>query len=92
MSKWRRKRSRNRIALRPDSDGLLDDVVVENVSMFRMERMDDGIWWLCCYLADSDERIAWSIHSRSGRAIVDAYTSEYPQLGPDAYEAGSLVE
>lgn len=39
------------IALRHDDLGL-DDVVVKNVRMFRMERMDDDRVWLCCYLTD----------------------------------------
>lgn len=39
------------IALRHDSLGL-DDVVVKDVEMFRMERMDTDYVWLCCYLTD----------------------------------------
>ncbi len=42
------------IALREDDLGL-DDVVVKDVSMFRMERMDDDYVWLACYLADGQE-------------------------------------
>lgn len=32
-----------------DEDGKLDDVVINDVSMFRMERMDDGLFWIRCY-------------------------------------------
>ena len=32
-----------------DANGDLDDIVVNDVSMFRMERMDDGAFWLRCY-------------------------------------------
>jgi hypothetical protein len=39
------------IALRYDDLGL-DDVVVKDVKMFRMERMDDAYVWMCCYLND----------------------------------------
>lgn len=42
------------IALRHDDLGL-DDVVVKDVSMFRMERMDDDHVWLCCYLTDGQQ-------------------------------------
>ena len=58
-----------RIALRTVEDGggagkgcpsectPLDDVVVNDVSMFRAEQMDDNDWWFCCYLNGGDERI-----------------------------------
>lgn len=42
------------IALRHDDMGL-DDVVVKDVAMFRMERMDDDYVWLACYLVDGQE-------------------------------------
>lgn len=42
------------IALRDDDMGL-DDVVVKDVAMFRMERMDDDCVWLACYLTDGQE-------------------------------------
>jgi hypothetical protein len=42
------------IALRYDDLGL-DDVVVKDVEMFRMERMDDNYVWIACYLADGQE-------------------------------------
>lgn len=29
--------------------GDLDDIVLNDVSMFRMERMDDGLFWIRCY-------------------------------------------
>lgn len=32
-----------------DKDGDLDDIVIENVSMFRMERMNDNCFWIRCY-------------------------------------------
>lgn len=42
----------------------LDDVVVKDVSMFRIEDMGDWTW-MCCYLNGTDDRIAFSI--RPGR-------------------------
>jgi hypothetical protein len=32
-----------------DERGDLDDIVVTDVSMFRMERMDSGQFWIRCY-------------------------------------------
>lgn len=60
-----------RIALRPDERGDLDDVVVTDVSMFRMENMD-GRWWLCCYLAGSDERICWWTTRKTGMVTTES--------------------
>jgi hypothetical protein len=45
---------RYQIALREDSLGL-DDIVVKDVAMFRMERMDEDHVWLACYLTDGQE-------------------------------------
>jgi hypothetical protein len=45
-----------RIALRHDDLGL-DDVVVKDVSMFRMERMDDDHVWLACYLTGGEDLV-----------------------------------
>ena len=42
------------IALREDDLGL-DDVVVRDVAMFRMERMDTDYVWLACYLTNGQE-------------------------------------
>ena len=42
------------IALREDDLGL-DDVVVKDVAMFRMERMDNDYVWLACYLTDGQD-------------------------------------
>lgn len=47
-------RSDYQIALRHDDLGL-DDIVVKDVAMFRMERMDDDYVWLACYLEDGQE-------------------------------------
>jgi len=42
------------IALRYDDMGL-DDIVVNDVAMFRMERMDNDQVWLACYLTNGQE-------------------------------------
>lgn len=76
-----------RIALRTDPAGAdplahgtpLDDIVVNDVEMFRAEDMGDS-WWVCCYLADA-ERICWTVAS-DGRWTV----TEYPATDEVAYE------
>lgn len=49
-----RRRRDYQIALRDDLIGL-DDIVVKDVAMFRMERMDEDYVWLACYLTDGQE-------------------------------------
>jgi hypothetical protein len=66
------------IALRPDDpaadptdpETLLDDIVVNDVTMFRAEDMGDW-WWMCCFLKD-DERLTFCVSKRGGRVIVRA--------------------
>ena len=48
------KKREYQIALRNDGFGL-DDVVVKDVAMFRMERMDKENVWVACYLTDGQE-------------------------------------
>lgn len=80
-----------RIALRPDDgDGdpfktstLMDDIVVKDVSMFRAEQMGDGEWFACCYLAGSDDRIAWWISAKCRPRRIEWVTTEFPDV---AYE------
>lgn len=49
--------------VRPDDRGKPDDIVVDDVSCFRLERMDKGRWWLACYRGD--QRICFSLSSKS---------------------------
>ena len=78
-----------RIALRPDDWGL-DDVVVKDVSMFRMERMDIDNFWLCCYFPDDErERITFGLHIKDG--MLHAYVSEMPRGPAFPYEPGSMT-
>lgn len=46
-----------------DDKGDLDDIVINNVSMFRMERMDDGNFWLRCY-CDGKPDVIFSLNSK----------------------------
>lgn len=78
-----------RIALRPDHDGYLDDVVVNDVECFRMEDMGDH-WWLCCYLAGSEERIVFNVgHQGHSKARIVASIGELPLLPGLVYEEGA---
>jgi hypothetical protein len=52
-----------RCIIRPDDAGLVDDVVIENVTMFRLERMDKNAWWMACYFGD-DRICLWAHYSR----------------------------
>lgn len=38
---------------RLDDDGRLDDIVVNNVSLFRMERMNVNQWWIGLYSVEA---------------------------------------
>lgn len=42
-----------------DNRGGLDDIVVNHVTMFRMERMDDGCFWIRCYCDGKPDVIFW---------------------------------
>lgn len=75
-----------RIALRPDDNGDLDDVVVKDVEMFRAEIMDNRSLWMCCYL-EGHERVNFWVRV-TGRGTLEFYVTEQPHDVP--YEAGSL--
>ena len=75
-----------RIALRPDDDGELDDVVVKDVEMFRAERMDNRSLWMCCYLT-GHERVNFWVRVK-GRGTLEFCVTEQPSDVP--YEEGSL--
>lgn len=72
------------IALRPDGDGLLDDVVVNRVGMFRAERMDDKTLWLACYLDNGEDVVFFVSSSRSGLRFT---CTEAPSMDAVRYES-----
>jgi hypothetical protein len=74
-----------RIALRPASNGTLDDVVVNDVSMFRAEMMDKDALWMCCYLSEH-ERVNFWVRARGGTLTFTV--TESP--GDVTYEPGSI--
>jgi hypothetical protein len=82
----------HRIAIRPDEDGV-DDVVVSNVSMFRMERMDSGSFWLCCYFPDDPtghNRLVFWLNTKRGAFINASVTEQPPNCDAFPYEPGSI--
>lgn len=71
------------IALRGNDMGL-DDIVVKDVAMFRMERMSEDYVWLACYLTDGQEIVFDLSTPRKG---VVVYTVREP-LPDVVYEPG----
>lgn len=80
-----------RIALHPDDEGALDDVVVRDVSMFRAEMMDNTTLWMCCYLAGTDERVTFWVRAtrRKGKRLALEFhvTEQPPEVDGITYEA-----
>jgi hypothetical protein len=56
-----------------DESGELDDVVLNDVSMFRLERMDSGNIWIKCY-RDGKPDVVFRL--RSARKILGSYEYE----------------
>lgn len=71
-----------RIAVRPHSQrpDQADDVVVNDVGMFRLEQMDRRTWWACCYLRGEDDgnRIAFDIRYVNKEREVVVTVTEWP--------------
>ncbi len=40
-------------------DAGVDDVAINGVDMFRMERMRDGCFWICLYRAGKPDQVFW---------------------------------
>lgn len=79
-----------RLALRPGRQGELDDVVVQDVSIFRAEQMNDTTWWMACYLNGTEyDQISFGIKVVDGKLEVTVL--EYPDADV-SYEAGSIVK
>jgi hypothetical protein len=56
---------------------LMDDVVVERPSMFRMEALDDACYWLCCYFPNG-ERVTF--HAQASLEQAAPGKRRYPVL------------
>lgn len=55
-----------------NEDGV-DDVVIENVTTFRMERMDDGVFWIKCYRDGKSDIV---FHLNSTAKIIGSHYEE----------------
>lgn len=53
--------------------GDLDDIVVNDVAMFRMERMDGGAFWIRCYRDGKPDVVFWL---NSSRKITGSHSFE----------------
>jgi hypothetical protein len=82
------------IALRPerhqDDPDVMDDIVVDNVTTFRAEAIDERTWWLCCYLGDpaDTDRVAFWAQVIDGELAVRV--AERPE-GDYRYQSGPLT-
>ncbi len=47
-------------------DGDLDDIVLKDVTMFRMERMDDGHFWIRCY-RDNEPDVVFNLTAEGNK-------------------------
>lgn len=59
-----------RLSLIRAQDGSLDDVFVQDVSMFRAEMLDRGHLWLSCYLPGTGvdgDRVTFEVIARGKR-------------------------
>lgn len=42
-----------------DENGDLDDIAIDGVSAFRMEKMNNGTWWVRVYCEDGRDEVFW---------------------------------
>jgi hypothetical protein len=77
-----------RIALRKDDTGELDDIVVEDVHMFRMEFMSDNTLWIACHLTNG-ETISWWCSSRKRLKLTQSELPPYEDWDAPAQKGGS---
>ena len=93
MRRGRGSEQAPRVALRRLDDGRLDDVVVTEVEMFRMEIMESDDrhvrnLWLCCYLPDGD-RITWSVNGKFAFDVGEMPEGEFEDFDTAPAEQGS---
>lgn len=70
--------------IRCDGNDRPDDIAISNVSLFRLERMDDGHVWVCAYRGA--QRVAVGLHSAAPIAITlneDQLGCEYETRGEE---------
>jgi hypothetical protein len=59
----------------------VDDVAIDDVQLFRLERMGDGSFWIRCYGKDKDY-VFWINADPQGDIIV-THEEEEPVMGDD---------
>lgn len=71
----------SRSEIRRDADGAVDDVVLLDAAMVRLERMDEGAWWLAVYPRGGGAPVViWLSARQPGRARVEATVTELGDL------------
>lgn len=73
--------------IRPDDKGDADDVVISDVTMFRLERMDKGAWWGAAYRGD--QRFSFWLSSKSK---IEIHYEDELECVDDSEETAVLVE
>jgi len=63
-----------RSIIRPDERGEPDDIVLDDVTCFRMERMDAGLWWIAAYRGD--KRLSLFLRGR-GRVAASVAEDDF---------------
>jgi len=56
-------------AIRPDDTGAVDDVAISG-DLFRLEKMDRGLWWSCIYRGDQRTCFWFRIDQLRGDIVV----------------------
>ena len=82
------------IALRPDDPAdpdLMDDIVVNNVVMFRAEQMDRDSWWVSCTLRDGEE-LVFDVRAKAKPTRIEWRVQDRPFGSHFIYEDGPNEE
>lgn len=70
----------------------MDDIVVNDVSMFRMEQMSERHWWMQCHLGPGyDDYITFDVYWDRKLKEVVVRVTEYP-AGDHVYEDDESAE
>lgn len=72
--------------IRPDDKGDADDVVISDVTMFRLERMGKGSWWGAAYRGN--QRFSFWLSSKSK---IEIHYEDELGCGDDSDETAALV-
>ncbi len=60
-------------AVRLNKDGTVDDVAITS-DLFRLEQMDDDVWWACAY--NGKKRTAFNIFRKGKKVICEVIEDE----------------